>query len=110
MLMATISDVSTSAADAKARKGRTLSLAQRRNIVGYLFVSPFILGFFFWFLIPAAVAFYLVFQKWNLMSPPQFVGLDNMAHLFSDPLLGQSLFATFTYAIISVPVGLLVSF
>src|SRR5258708_4162159 len=89
---------------------RRLTLSQRRNVVGYLFISPFILGFLFWFLIPAAVAFYLVFQQWNMMSPPEFVGLQNVEPLFSDPLLGTSLRATFTYSLLSVPVGLVVSF
>ena len=89
---------------------RRLTLSQRRNVVGYLFISPFILGFLFWFLIPALVAFYLVFQQWNMMSPPEFVGLQNVEHLFSDPLLGTSLRATFTYSLLSVPVGLVVSF
>ncbi|MHB8625175.1 MAG: carbohydrate ABC transporter permease [Aggregatilineales bacterium] len=44
------------------------------------------------------------------MSPPVFVGLQNIGHLFSDPLLGLSLKATIVYAGLSVPVGLLVSF
>ncbi len=54
--------------------------------------------------------FYLVFQRWNLMSPPVFIGLQNIASLFSDPFLFLSLKATVTYAAVSVPVGLLVSF
>jgi multiple sugar transport system permease protein len=71
---------------------------------------PFILGFIFWFLIPALVAVYLTFQKWNLISPPQFAGLENIQHLFEDPLLPKSLWATFLYTVLSVPFGLLLSF
>jgi multiple sugar transport system permease protein len=71
---------------------------------------PFVLGFIFWFLIPALVAFYLTFQKWNLISPPQYVGLANIQHLFEDPLLPKSLWATFVYTVLSVPLGLLLSF
>lgn len=108
--MATLSELNTSAVKPGVLRGGRLTLAQRRNIVGYLFISPFILGFIFWFLIPAVVAFYLVFQKWNLMTAPQFVGLDNIVHMFNDPLLGVSLIATAKYALISVPVGLLISF
>ena len=108
--MASLSDVNTSATRTGALRNRRFTLQQRRTITGYLFVSPFILGFIFWFLIPAAVAFYLIFQNWNMMSAPQFVGLDNVAHLFHDPLLGDSLKATITYSIVSVPVGLAVSF
>ncbi len=89
---------------------RRLTLSQRRTIIGYIFIMPFILGFIFWFLIPALVAFYLTFQKWNLISPPQYVGLANIQHLLEDPLLPKSLWATFVYTVLSVPLGLLLSF
>src|SRR5512135_1016784 len=89
---------------------RTLTLTQRRTVIGYIFISPFILGFLFWFLIPALVAVYLTFQKWNLINPPQYVGLDNIKHLFEDPLLPISLRATFVYTLLVVPLSLLVSF
>lgn len=87
-----------------------LTLSQRRNITGYLFISPFILGFLLWFLIPALIALYLTVHEWNLISAPEFVGLENVERLFSDPLLPQSLKATVTYTIVAVPVGLLLSF
>src|SRR5688500_9556139 len=87
-----------------------LTLQQRRTIIGYIFISPFILGFIFWFLTPALVAAYLTFQKWNLLAPPQFVGMQNIEKLFNDPLLFQSLKATFTYTILSVPLSLALSF
>lgn len=108
--MATQSNLNSNVPKLGLPQPRTLTLAQRRNITGYIFISPFILGFIFWFLIPALVAAYLTFQKWNLISPPQFVGLDNIEHLFDDPLLIQSLKATFLYTFLSVPLGLLLSF
>jgi multiple sugar transport system permease protein len=89
---------------------RGLTMSQRRNITGYIFIAPFILGFLFWFLIPALVAGYLTFHRWNLLSAPQFVGLQNIQRLFTDPLLPQSLKATFLYTVLSVPLGLLLSF
>ncbi len=91
-------------------RNRPLTMAQRRTITGYIFIMPFILGFIFWFLIPALGAVYLTFQKWNLISPPQFVGLQNIEQLFKDPLLPQSLKATFLFSFISVPLTLLLSF
>jgi multiple sugar transport system permease protein len=89
---------------------RGLSQQTRRTITGYIFIGPFILGFLFWFLIPALVAAYLTFHKWNLISPPVYVGLDNIEKLFNDPLLLQSLKATFLYTFLSVPLSLLISF
>lgn len=46
----------------------------------------------------------------NLISAPEFVGFDNIEHLFNDPLLPQALKATFLFTVVSVPVGLLLSF
>ena len=108
--MTTRSKVKVTYWDKKASRRWNLTLAQRRTIIGYIFIMPFILGFIFWFLIPALVAAYLTFQKWNLISPPQYVGMENIEHLFNDPLLLQSLKATFVYTFLSVPLSLGLSF
>ena len=92
------------------RQYNRLSLKQRRTLMGYMFIMPFILGFFFWFLIPAAVAGNLTLQRWNLISPPRYVGMYNFNKLLSDPLLGQSLKVTFLFSAISVPIGLVFAF
>lgn len=78
--------------------------------MGYIFIMPFILGFIFWFLLPALVAANLTFQRWNLISPPTYIGFDNIERLFNDPLLIKSLKATFLYTILSVPLGLVFAF
>ena len=108
--MVTQSEVSSTLVNAKQPRQARLTLAQQRTITGYLFISPFILGFLFWFLIPALVAVYLTFHKWNLIQAPQFIGFDNIERLFSDPILPQSLKATFVYTFLSVPLGLTFSF
>jgi multiple sugar transport system permease protein len=91
-------------------KKRGLTLLQRRTIVGYIFIAPFILGFILWFLVPAVVSANLTFQKWNLISPPRYVGLENIQKLFTDPILPTSLRATFLYTFFSVPIGLVFAF
>lgn len=87
-----------------------LRLERRRTIMGYTFIMPFILGFFLWWLIPALVAAYLSFHRWNLISPPRFIGLDNFERLLNDPLILDSLKATFIYTVTSVPIGLVFAF
>ena len=86
------------------------SLQRRRNIVGYIFILPFILGFLLWWLAPALVAGYLTFQRWNLISPPRYVGMANIERLFNDPILVKSLKATFIFTTVSVPLGLIFAF
>jgi multiple sugar transport system permease protein len=108
--MATRSDIQTSDARVESLRRSRLSLQLRRDITGYLFVLPFILGFLLWFLIPALIALYLTGHSWNLISAPRFVGLDNIERLITDPLLPQALRVTFTYTIVSVPLGLVLSF
>src|SRR5687768_14011191 len=86
------------------------TLRGRRTVTGYIFIAPFILGVLLWVVLPALTAIWLVFQDWNLITPARFVGLDNLARLFSDSLLRQSLKVTLTYTLISVPLGLILSF
>jgi multiple sugar transport system permease protein len=82
----------------------------RRTINGYLFIMPFILGVLLWVVYPAGMAAWLAFQKWNLITPPEFVGLDNFKTMFADKLFWQSLRVTFTYTFVSVPAGLVIAF
>jgi multiple sugar transport system permease protein len=108
--MATASNTDNLAVKPASAPGFTRSLAFRRNVTGWLFISPFILGFILWFLIPALIALYLSVHKWNLISAPEFVGMANVEQLFKDPLFPQALKATVLYTVISVPLGLLLSF
>jgi len=86
------------------------TVASRRTLLGYIFISPFILGFLLWFLLPALTAVWLTFTDWNMISPPRFIGLGNIQHLFRDRLFVQALKVTTTYTVVSVPVGLFVGF
>jgi multiple sugar transport system permease protein len=84
--------------------------AGRRNVTGYIFIAPFILGFLLWFLIPALTSVWLAFQDWNMINPPEFVGLDNFRKLLSDELFWQALKVTTLYTVISVPLTMVLAF
>lgn len=108
--MVTQTKSATSALETRRLHMPRLTMAQRRNVVGYIFIMPFILGFLIWFLIPAAIAAFLTTQHWDLMSAPQFAGTANVQEMFKDTLLPQSLRATVIYTVFSVPLGLGFSF
>jgi multiple sugar transport system permease protein len=76
---------------------------------GWLFASPFILGVLFFWLGPMLYSLFLVSQDWNMITPPQFIGLDNVRQLFADPLLGTSLWNTAYFTFISVPLQLILA-
>src|SRR3954471_13905690 len=86
------------------------TLAGQRTIIGYIFISPFILGFLFWFLAPALTAVWLTFQEWNLLVPPKYVGIKNFQYLVDDNLFWQSLKVTTTYTLVYVPLNLVLGF
>jgi multiple sugar transport system permease protein len=63
-----------------------------------------------WFLAPALTAVWLTFQDWNLISPPRFIGLENLRDIPQDDLFWQALRVTVNFTLISVPVGLVLGF
>ncbi len=47
---------------------------------------------------------------WDLLSPARFVGLDNFARMFHDPLFWKSLSVTVVYTLFNVPLTLIIAF
>src|SRR5262245_22219367 len=86
------------------------TLKGRRTITGYLFVAPFILGVLLWVVYPAGMAAWLAFQKWNLITPAKYVGLENFRTMYNDSLFWQALKVTSIFTFVSVPLGLIISF
>ncbi len=74
-----------------------VSRRRRANsIQGYLFISPWLIGFFALTLIPTAASFYLSFTDYDLLTPPAWTGLDSFRRMFTDdPPHWKSVGATF---------------
>jgi multiple sugar transport system permease protein len=82
----------------------------REWIDGYLFASPFLIGFAVFIAFPMAYSVYLVFQDWNLLGAPRYVGLDNLRRVFTDPKANLSLYNSAYYTVFAVPLQLILSF
>jgi multiple sugar transport system permease protein len=80
----------------------------RRHIAGWLFASPWIVGFVLWTLGPMLASLALSFTEWDLISQPQWVGLRNYQELLADALVWKSLSVTTLYAVVSVPLHLVI--
>jgi multiple sugar transport system permease protein len=84
--------------------------AAKRDVAGYGFIAPWLIGFLFLTAGPMAVSVYLSGTSWTMLSPPVPVGLANYETLLSDdPLFVTSLLNTLYYVVFAVPLGLLVS-
>jgi len=83
---------------------------RRQAIEGYLFAAPWLLGFLVFTLGSMLFAIWVSFQKWNLVSPPEFVGLRNYHKaFFVDPVFWKALFNTAYYAFGSVPLRIAIA-
>ncbi len=81
----------------------------RENLVGYLFISPWLIGFLVFTLYPFCRSFYLSLTRYNIIQEPHFIGLANYKMmLFEDELFWKSLWVTIRYALVSVPIVLVV--
>jgi multiple sugar transport system permease protein len=69
----------------------------------YLFIAPGVILFLVWTVYPLLNMLVMSFFQWNLIKPSVFIGLDNYAKAFSDPIFWQALRNTIMYAVISVP-------
>ena len=76
---------------------------------GLAFVSPWIVGFCCFLLLPIVLSFYYSLCEYSLLQPPLYVGLDNYRELFGDEVFYKSLANTACYAAMALPAGLLVS-
>lgn len=78
-----------------------------RNVAGYLFISPWLLGFLAFTLVPTLASFFISFTRYNLVSTPVLVGLQNYVRLFrDDPRFFRSVAVTLRYVLIAVPLRL----
>jgi len=87
-----------------------LSKSIDRNKYGYLFMAPWLLGFFIFNLYPIADSLYLSFTKFDMFSPPKIIGMQNYIQLLtSDERFITSLNVTFRYVLLGVPLQLIVA-
>lgn len=86
----------------KKVKGQSL----RRGILPYLLIAPAMLILFIFVLYPIGYMAYLSFFDWNMMSPKEFVGIENYITMFHDPTFFQTLGNTFKYTFFTLIFGM----
>jgi ABC-type sugar transport system permease subunit len=93
--------------NAPMTKRRTIE--QQQQLWGWLFLSPWIIGFLAFTAIPIIVSFGLTFTDYTLANneAPRFIGLANWQKLFTDPLARTALGVTIKFALFAVPFGIL---
>jgi len=82
---------------------------KKNRLTPYLLVSPYLIHFCLFVLFPVVFSFVLVFHHWNIISPMEYVGLENFSKLFQDRLFFKSIFNTFIFLVIHIPLQILIA-
>ncbi|MFK4836983.1 carbohydrate ABC transporter permease [Microbacterium sp. ZW T2_14] len=81
---------------------------KREALAGYLFISPWIIGFLVFTAGAMVYSLYISFSNYNLATnTAKPVGFQNYANLFEDPRVGVSLANTLFYVVMAVPLEII---
>ena len=81
-----------------------------RRLTPYFFLFPALLMLCTFFVYPILDTFYLSLHKYNIFSPPKFIGLNNFERALGDELFWRVLANTLLYSAIVVPSLVVISF
>ena len=84
-------------------------MTKKHNKIGYVFVAPYIIHLLVFTTFPLVFSFLLIFHRWDIISPLQWVGLDNFAKLAKDTLFFKSIGNTIIFLLIHIPLQIFIS-
>ena len=70
-------------------------------------IAPWLVGFVLFTAGPILISLWASFTDWDLLTAPQWVGLDNYRNLATDPTFIQSIKVTLAYTALYVPLDLI---
>ena len=79
----------------------------KEETAGFIFTLPFLIGFLFFMIVPMGISLYYSFCKFDILTPPEFIGLKNYIDMVADPTFWQTVKVTFFFAFVSVPLKLI---
>ena len=82
-----------------------ISLKTQRVLIPYLFLLPGLIFFLVFQIFPLFQGIQMSFFNWSIMptKPSTFIGLDNYARAFNDPIFATAIQNTVAYTLITVP-------
>jgi len=76
---------------------------------GYVLIAPYWIHFLFFMAYPLAFSVILVFHKWDIYTPIQWVGFNNFIRLFHDDLFFQAILNTLLFLAIHIPLQIVIA-
>lgn len=92
-------------------KNKNSKIANRRSAISapWLLVSPYVVHLLLFVLFPVVFSVVLTFHKWNIISPMEYVGMDNFKRLFMDRLFWKAIFNTLRFLAIHIPLQIVIA-
>jgi multiple sugar transport system permease protein len=100
------SAVSATTSGPQSRRRFYQRLSFEESFFGWLFIIPAILGLLLFQLGPVVASLVLSFTKYEIITPPEWVGFANYQRLFGDQLWIKSVQVTLYYVALFVPLSL----
>ena len=77
---------------------------------GYICILPWIIGFLAFTAGPIVFSLWVSFNEYDVLSPPEFTGIDNYINMVNDELFWQALKVTTIYVLGAVPIGVVAGY
>lgn len=98
----------------RAALGGLTPAARKEALLGYAFISPWLIGFLAFTAYPMIASLYYSFTKYQILAPPKWIGLENYVYAFTgepfegggDPLFWLSMERTVVWVLATVPLGI----
>lgn len=84
-------------------------LKTREALAGWLFASPWIIGFLIFTAGPMLFSLYASFTRYNITTTPQWIGVDNYQALWNDERFYRALYNTLWMVVVKIPIVVVVS-
>ncbi len=72
-------------------------------------VSPYIIHFIIFVAFPVTFSLVLIFHKWNIISPMEYIGFGNFIRLFNDEFFFKSVLNTLIFLFIHIPLQIIIA-
>ena len=89
--------------------GDIVRMIRQSDRSAYWFVLPYVLFFCAFAAYPLIFSLILIFHRWNIVTPMEWIGLKNFSRLLGDPLFYTSLLNTITFLGIHIPLQIFVA-
>ncbi len=89
------------------KRSKVKKFFNKESTAGVVFTAPFIIGFLMFMIVPMGISLYYSLCQYNILSPPQFIGIQNFVNIFKDDTFYTAIGVTFYYALVSVPLRLI---